>query len=74
MSVDGKQHLSEVVFSALIGFSLLEKSPTFGQRKKKQAYLERWKLNYHQSMFFCQKKSESSARNVLEHCHDGGAN
>ena len=27
-SVDGKQHLSEEVFSALVGFSLLEKYPT----------------------------------------------
>ena len=29
-SVDGKQHLSKVVFSALVGFSLLEKYQTFG--------------------------------------------
>ena len=27
-SVDDKQHLSEVVFSALVGISLLEKYPT----------------------------------------------
>ena len=26
------------------------------------------------SLVFHQKKSESSARNVLEHCRDGGAN
>ena len=36
-SVDGKHHLSDV-FSALIGFWLLEKNLTFGW--KKQAYLE----------------------------------
>ena len=28
-SVDGKQHLSEIVFSALVGYSLLEKYPIF---------------------------------------------
>ena len=28
MSVDGKQHLSEIVFSALVEFSLLENYPT----------------------------------------------
>ena len=40
-SVDDKQHLSEVVFSALVGFSLLEQYPTFGGGKKKiQAYPE----------------------------------
>ena len=31
-SVDGKQHLSEVVFSALVGFSLLENYQTFLQK------------------------------------------
>jgi hypothetical protein len=30
-SIDGKQHLYEVVFSALVGFSLLEKYPIFGR-------------------------------------------
>ena len=34
-SVDGKQHLSEVVFSTLLEFSLLEKNPTSGRGKKK---------------------------------------
>ena len=38
-SVDGKQHLSEIMFSDLVWFSLLEKYPTFGRRKN-QAYLE----------------------------------
>ena len=33
-SVDGKKHLSEVVFSALVGFLLLEKYPTFGRVEK----------------------------------------
>ena len=28
-SVDGKEHLNEIVFSALFRFSLLEKYPTF---------------------------------------------
>ena len=38
-SVEGKQHLSDILFSALVGFPLLEKYPTFGQEGK-QAYLE----------------------------------
>ena len=33
-SVDVNQHLSEVVFSALVGFSLLENYPTFGRGRK----------------------------------------
>ena len=33
VSVDDKQRLSELVFSALVGFSLLQKCPTFGQKK-----------------------------------------
>ena len=33
-SVDGNQHLSEVVFSAFVGFSLLENYPTFRWGKK----------------------------------------
>ena len=33
-SFDDKQHLSEVVFSALVGFLLLEKYPTFGRVEK----------------------------------------
>jgi hypothetical protein len=37
-SIDGKQHLSEVVFSALVGFSLLEKYPTFRLEKKKNRH------------------------------------
>jgi hypothetical protein len=68
VSFDGKQHLSEVVFSALVGVSLLEKYPTFGRGKRKQqANLEHWKPNHSQSIFLRQKqkKSESSARNVL---------
>ena len=31
VSVDGKQHLSEVMFSAVVEFLLLEKYPTFGR-------------------------------------------
>ena len=52
-SVDGKQHLSEVVFSVLVAFSLLEKYPTFGRGRKKRnktAYLERWKPNHPRSL------------------------
>jgi hypothetical protein len=36
-SVDGEQVLSEVVFSALVGFSLLVKYPIF-RRKKNSHY------------------------------------
>ena len=32
-SIGGKQHLSEVVFSAFVGFSLLEKYLTLGQEQ-----------------------------------------
>ena len=35
-SVDGKQNLSEVVYSALVGFLLLQKYPTFGRKKPYQ--------------------------------------
>ena len=38
-SADDKQHLSEVQFIALVGFSLLEKYPTFGAETK-QSYQE----------------------------------
>ena len=31
-SIDGKQRLSEVVFSALVRFSMLEKPPEFGEQ------------------------------------------
>ena len=40
-SVDGKQHLSEVVFSTLIGFSLLEKYLNFGWEQPEVA---RWHI------------------------------
>ena len=46
MSVDGKQHLSEVVFSDTVGFSLLEKYQTFGlsswrtARSRREPYQE----------------------------------
>ena len=78
-SIDSKQHLNEVAFRALVGFSLLEKYPTFG----------RWKKNRHtwiarnprepgkpqeSGFFFYQKRLNQSAGNVLEHCRNGGVN
>ena len=53
-SVDGKQHLSEVVFSALVAFSLLGKYPTFRQGKI-QTYLECWKSTSPKVWFFVKK-------------------
>jgi hypothetical protein len=38
VSVDSKQNLSEVVFSTVVEFSLLEKYPVFGQENKKTSY------------------------------------
>ena len=43
-SVDGKRHLSEIVFNALIGFSLLEKYPTFGWEKRNR---HSWRARNH---------------------------
>ena len=63
-SLYGKQNLREILFSALVGFSLLEKYPNFGWEKKSDA----------ESLVIRQKNYESSTRNVLEHCRDGGAN
>ena len=76
-SVDGKQHLLEVVFTALIGFSLLEKYPTSGllSSGNRRSHIRRVRsMTNQRCLVFSQKKSESSARNVLEHCRDGGAN
>ena len=69
-SVDGKQHLSEIVFSALVGFSLLDKYPTFEQGMKNwctyRARSQREPGELQDSGFSPEKKSESGARNVLE--------
>ena len=68
-SVDGKQHLSKVNFSALIGFSLLEKYPTFGLKEPEiaESHVRRVRslANHRILVFRNKKKSESSARNVL---------
>ena len=74
MSDDDNQHLSEVVFSTLVGFSF--KWPrvwgTGGSRR--EPYQESKEPGEPQeSDFSPKKKSESSVRNVLEHCRDGGA-
>ena len=77
MSVEGKQNLSETVFSALVGFPLLEKYSTFGWEQPEVAgsHIMRVRsLANHRSLVFAKKKSESSVRNVLEHCRDEGDN
>ena len=74
--------MREVVFSALFRFSLLLKYPTFGQKKEEEEEEEgihgepevSGSLANHRSLVFAKKKSESSDRNLLEHCRDGGAN
>ena len=55
--VNGKQHLSAVVFSALVGFSLLEKYATFGVGEEKQAYLESQKSQG--ATYFSSERNES---------------
>ena len=63
-SVDDKQHLREVVFSALVGFSLLGKYPTFRwgtARTHKNVYIKRIRsLANCRSLVFLPKKSQSS--------------
>jgi hypothetical protein len=49
--VDGKQNLSEVVFSALVGFSLLEKISDLWVGNN-LAYLKLWKPNTSQNLVF----------------------
>ena len=61
-SVDGKQHLSDVVLNALVLLLLLEKYQTFGREQPAVA-----------GSHFRRVNSESSARYMLEHCHVGGA-
>ena len=60
------QHLSEVVFSSLVRFSLLEEYPTFGRKKKKTRHAlgprSRRESGQPQESGFSQKtKSESKS-------------
>ena len=69
MSVDGKQHLSEVVFSALFGSSSVRKVSELQMgtaRSFWEPYQESKESGEQQESGFSPKKSESSARNVLE--------
>ena len=73
----GKQPSSELVFSALVGFPFLRK--VFDLRAGNKMVIPgepdvAGSLANHRSLIFHQKKSESSERNMLEHCRDGGAN
>ena len=52
-SVDGKQHLSEIVFCALVGFIVIKVSDLCA--RKKLSYLEWWKLNRPLSLVFRQE-------------------
>ena len=57
-SVDGKEHLNEGIFSALVGFSLLEKYPTFRRgtaRSRREPYQESKDLANHRNLVFRQK-------------------
>ena len=61
-SVDGMQYLNEVVFNALVGFSLLDKYLTFGREQPEVAgsHIRRVKsLAYHRS-----KKSLNQVRGM----------
>ena len=65
-SVNGKHHLSEVVFSALVGFSLLEKYPIFGQKQPEVAGSHMRKVRSlvnHRSLVFPQK-SRNQVRGI----------
>ena len=53
-SVDGKQHLREIVFSALVRFSLLEKYPTFGLKKNRHTWSVRNLITF--KVWFSPKK------------------
>ena len=59
-------------------FHLLEKYPTFGREQLEVpgSHIRRVRslANYRCLVFRKKKKSESSARNVMKHCRDGGAN
>ena len=77
VSVYGKQHLTEVVFSVLIGFSSVRKVSDLWvgtARNRREPYQEIKEPGKPQESGFSLKKSESSVRNVLEHCRDGGTN
>jgi hypothetical protein len=72
--VDGKQHLSEVVFSAYVG--LLEKYPTFGREQPEVVgcHMRRVRsLVNHKSLVFRQKVGITS-KECAGYCRDGGAN
>ena len=77
VSVDSEQHLSEVVFSTLIGFLFVREVSDFQVEKAisgREPYQESKKSGKSQESGFSLRESESSARNVLEHRRDGGAN
>ena len=65
------------MFSALVGFSSVRKVSSLGAgtaKNRREPYQVSKKPGKPQESGFVPKKSESSARNVLEHCRDGGAN
>ena len=63
------------MFSAVIGFSF-QWTLQFGEKPKVAgSHIRRIKsLANHRNLVFRHEKTESTARNVLEHCRDGGAN
>ena len=69
-SVDGKQHLSEIVFSALVGFPLFDKYPTFwggGRHTWNAGNLITLKV------WFFSKESLNQVQGMCWSSRDGGA-